>query len=123
MPARELEDLFPVRLHELHHWALPSPEAAATPHSLAVIIDALPRRVNDRIDTGAPSPRRNRGGSSTTPNAARARDARWFTEQIDEALATWIGHRFRYAKDAQREEVRALFREGRDVYARMAEGR
>lgn len=53
-----------------------------------------------------------------TVNPARARDAHWFVEQIDEALEIWIGHQFRYANDRQREEVRELFRRGRDVYAR-----
>jgi hypothetical protein len=54
-------------------------------------------------------------------NAARAGDAHWFVEQIDEALRDWIGHRFRYASDAQRDAVRDLFRRGREVYLRLRE--
>jgi hypothetical protein len=55
-------------------------------------------------------------------NPFRTRDAHWFTEQIDEALEIWIGSRFRYASDAQREGVRELFRAGRAVYARLKSG-
>jgi hypothetical protein len=55
-------------------------------------------------------------------NPALPQDARWFVEQIDEALDVWVGHRFRYASDAQRDAVRDLFRRGRDVYVRLLEG-
>ncbi len=49
-------------------------------------------------------------------NPARAADAHWFIERIDDALDVWISHRFRYANDKQRNEVRELFRRAREVY-------
>jgi hypothetical protein len=52
-------------------------------------------------------------------NPARAADAHWFIERIDDALEVWIGHRFRYANDRQRDEVRELFRRAREVYVSL----
>jgi hypothetical protein len=52
-------------------------------------------------------------------NPLRPRDAHWFVERLDEALEVWIGRRFRYASDGQREAVRDLFRQAQDRYASM----
>lgn len=54
-----------------------------------------------------------------SPNPYRSRDAAFFVERIDDTLDQWVGHRFRYATDTQRESVRELFRAGREVYQRL----
>jgi hypothetical protein len=46
----------------------------------------------------------------------RADDARFFLDSIDESLK-WIDTVGRYNTDAQREDVRDLFRRGREVFA------
>ena len=45
-------------------------------------------------------------------------DARFFLDSIDESLK-WIDTVGRYNTDDQREEVRDLFRRGREVYAEL----
>ena len=46
----------------------------------------------------------------------RADAARYFLRAVDESLE-WVDNHGRYSNDRQREEVRDLFRRGRDVYA------
>jgi hypothetical protein len=53
------------------------------------------------------------------PPAQRQQSARFFLESIDESLQ-WVDTMGRYNTDDQREEVRELFRRGRDVYAGLA---
>ena len=50
------------------------------------------------------------------PPEARPGDARFFLDSIDESLR-WIDSVGRYDNDRQREEVRDLFRRGREVFA------
>jgi hypothetical protein len=50
---------------------------------------------------------------------ARADAARFFLDSIDESLK-WIGTVGRYNNDEQREDVRELFRRGREVYSGLA---
>ncbi len=50
--------------------------------------------------------------------AEREEDANFFLRSIDESLK-WIGTYGRYNNDQQREDVRELFRRGREVFARM----
>ena len=53
------------------------------------------------------------------PPAQRQQSARFFLESIDESLQ-WVDTMGRYNTDDQREEVRELFRRGREVYAGLA---
>jgi len=53
------------------------------------------------------------------PPAQRQESARFFLESIDESLK-WVDTMGRYNTDDQREEVRELFRRGREVYAGLA---
>ena len=53
------------------------------------------------------------------PPVERAADATFFARSIDESLQ-WIDGYGRYNDDRQREEVRELFRRGREVYAGLA---
>jgi hypothetical protein len=62
------------------------------------------------------SPSYFRGGA---PPAEREADASFFLRSIDESLK-WIGTYGRYNNDQQREDVRELFRRGREVYAGLA---
>ena len=52
------------------------------------------------------------------PPEARAGDARFFLDSIDESLR-WIDSVGRYDTDRQREEVRELFRRGREAYSAL----
>ena len=53
------------------------------------------------------------------PPSERADAARFFIDSIDQSIQ-WIDHTGRYSNDRQREEVRDLFRRGREVYAGLA---
>ena len=53
------------------------------------------------------------------PPAEREADANFFLRSIDESLK-WIGTYGRYNNDQQREDVRELFRRGREVFAGLA---
>ena len=52
------------------------------------------------------------------PSAQRAAAAHFFLDRIDHSLQ-WIDKVGRYNNDQQREEVRDLFRRGREVYAEL----
>lgn len=52
------------------------------------------------------------------PPEQRAASARFFLESIDESLA-WIDNWGRYNNDQQRQDVKELFRRGREAYAGM----
>ena len=54
------------------------------------------------------------------PPAERAEAASFFLQSIDESLS-WIKTVGRYNNDQQREDVRELFRRGREVYAGLAD--
>ncbi|MCY4606422.1 MAG: hypothetical protein OXE49_19470, partial [Gemmatimonadetes bacterium] len=62
------------------------------------------------------SPSYFRGGA---PSAERAADANFFLRSIDESLK-WIDSYGRYNNDQQREDVRELFRRGREAFAGLA---
>ena len=55
---------------------------------------------------------------SGTPSAQREASARFFRNSIDESLK-WIDTYGRYNNDQQREDVRELFKRGREVYAEL----
>ncbi len=54
------------------------------------------------------------------PSAQREASARFFLESIDESLK-WIDSYGRYNNDQQREDVRELFRQGREKYSGIVE--
>ena len=56
---------------------------------------------------------------SGTPSAQRRASARFFMDSIDESLK-WIDSYGRYNNDQQREDVRELFRRGREAYSSLA---
>ena len=62
------------------------------------------------------SPSYFRGGA---PSAEREADANFFLRSIDESLK-WIDSYGRYNNDQQREDVRELFRRGREAFAGLA---
>ena len=49
----------------------------------------------------------------------RAADAAWFVGQLDESLS-WVGSGAKFYTDAQRKEVVDLFRQGQDLYRKLA---
>ena len=51
--------------------------------------------------------------------AEREADANFFLRSLDESLK-WIDSYGRYNNDQQREDVRKLFRRGREVFAGLA---
>ena len=55
---------------------------------------------------------------SGTPSAQRGASARFFMDSIDESLK-WIDSYGRYNNDQQREDVRELFRRGREAYSSL----
>ena len=52
-----------------------------------------------------------------TANPAAKADAAYFIDGIDVALEQWVSHKLRYGSDRQRDEVRELFKRGRDFFA------
>ena len=54
------------------------------------------------------------------PSVQREGSARFFLDSIDESLK-WINSYGRYNNDQQREDVRELFRRGREEYANMTD--
>lgn len=59
------------------------------------------------VNTGGPAP------------PERAADAAWFIRQIDESLE-WVGSGAKFYSDRQREEVVDLFRQGQELYRKLA---
>jgi len=53
---------------------------------------------------------------SGIPNPVAKPDGAYFVDGIDVALEKWVGHKLRYGTDRQRDEVRDLFRRGRDFF-------